>query len=220
MHRKQFLLIAFVYLSSGCTSFATVRSADVYPGLSAAVQASATTSTGDVAGWFWAFDCAGSCDHTVVGGDIGFTYGWPREEGGRPIAVGVGLSGLYPYVDGYLQLAKGTRPFGLGARLGLPSNWREHQLYARYDVRLGENARLLLNPALFIHEGRAPNGASPGSFVGFVQGVGILFQGKRVSFTPGVALVSGVAQRNSYGQKYGPERSTFATASAAITFHR
>jgi hypothetical protein len=183
-------------------------------------QASASTPPGDVTAWFWSFDCAVNCDRVVVGGDVGLTYGWPSA-GKAGAALGVGVNGTHPYVDGYLQLGAGRNPFGVGARIGPPvTSWREHQLYGRFDVRLSENTRLLLNPALFIHEGRAPNGASPGSFVGFVQGVGLLMAGSRVSWTPAIALVAGRAQRKSYGQKYGPERSVFGAASLSVTLHR
>lgn len=206
---------------TGCTSFATVRSAEVHRGPSASMQASISTRPGDVAGWFWSFDCPQSCDHQVPGGDVGLTYGWPRRDGAGAFALAVGVSGVHPYVDGYVQLASGRRPFGVGARLGPPvTSWREHQLYARYDMRLGGGRRLLVNPALFIHEGRAPNGESPGSFVGFVQGVGLLHEGAYVSWTPAVALVMGRAQRTSYGQQYGPVWSMFGTASLGVTLHR
>jgi hypothetical protein len=215
-------VVAFAALlpyASGCTSFATVRSAEVRPRTSVAFQASASTRLRDAAGWFWAYDCVQACDHAVGGGDAGLTYGWPRGRGSA--ALGVGLNGLYPYVDAYLQLGAGRQPFGVGARVGPPlTSWREHQLYARYDVRLGGATRLLLNPALFLHEGRAPNGASPGTFLAFVQGVGLLFEGERVSWTPAIALVAGRAQRNGYGQQYGPEWSVFGTASLGTTFHQ
>lgn len=213
--------IVLLPLASACTSFATVRSAEVIAGPSVAIQASASTPPGDVAGWFWSYECVEVCDHPVVGGDAGLTYGWPRGGGVGAFAVGVGLSGVFPYVDGYTQIGAGRQPFGIGARLGLPlTSWREHQVYGRYDVRLGRSSRLLLNPAVFLHEGRSPNGASPGSFLAFVQGVGFLLEGERVSWTPTIALVAGRARRNSYGQQYGPARSVFGTASIGVTFHR
>jgi hypothetical protein len=204
-----------------CTSFATVRSAEVLPGPSLGIQASASTRPGDVAAWFWSYDCAENCDHVIPGGDVGFTYGWPRQGRIGAFALGAGLSGTFPYADGYLQLASGRTPFGVGARLGLPlMSWREHQLYGRYDVRLGESTRLLLNPALFFHEGETPNGETPGSFRGFVQGVGLLFEGETVSWTPAIALVAGRARRRDSSRQYGPERSVFGTASLGLTFHR
>lgn len=206
---------------AACASFATVRSADVYTGPSLTVQASATTRPGDVAGWFWAFDCEEACNYPTIGGDLGATYGWQLARGPRAVALGAGISGESPYVDGYAQLTDGRRPFGVGARVGLPvTSWRDHQAYARYDIPLGQSTRLLLNPELFLHQGRAPNGASPGRFVGFVQGVGVQFEGEHVSWTPAVALVAGSAQYNSYGTQYGPARSLFATASLGMTLHR
>jgi hypothetical protein len=221
IHIVALLFIVLLLPVSACTSFATVRSAEVLPGRSVAIQASISTPPGDVPGWFWSYECTQLCDHPIVGGDAGISYGWPRGGGAGAFALGVGLSGVFPYVDGYAQLGAGRQPFGIGARLGLPAtSWREHQVYGRYDVRLSESARLLLNPAVFLHEGRSPNGASPGSFLAFVQGVGLLLEGERASFTPAVALVAGRAKRNSYGQQYGPVRSVFGAASIGVTFHR
>jgi hypothetical protein len=215
------LLTGVSLLMTACTSFATVRSAEVLPGPSVAILASATTPTGDIPGWFWAYECPESCDRRFVGGDAGVTWGWPRGGGAGAFALGVGLGGLFPYLDGYIQLGGGRQPFGIGARLGPPlTSWREHQLYGRYDLRLSQSARLLLNPAVFLHEGNSPNGASRGSFLAFVQGVGVLLEGERVSWTPAVALVAGRAERNSYGQEYGPVRSVFGVASLGVTFHR
>ena len=138
--------------AAGCTTFSTPRSARVVAGPSLGVHASVSTRPGDDAAWFWAFDCADACDHNVVGADVGLTYGWARGALGRPVAVGVGTSGTHPYAEGYVQLHEGRRPLGVGGRVGLPlDRWLEHQLYARYDVPLTERARVLLNPALFVH---------------------------------------------------------------------
>jgi hypothetical protein len=218
---KAAILAIVVPLASSCTSFATVRSAEVFPGPSFAVQGSMSTPPGDIPGWFWSLYCTQACDHPIVGGDAGVTYGWQGDGRSRSFALGAGLNGVHPYVDGYLQLNSGRRPFGIGLRVGPPvTNWREHQLYARYDVKLNKSTRLLLNPALFVHEGRAPNGASPGSFIGFVQGAGLLFEGNYMSVTPALALVAGRAYRNSYGERYGPVGTVFGAASLGVTFHR
>jgi hypothetical protein len=207
--------------TAGCTTFSTPRSARVIAGPSLGVHASVSQRPGDDAAWFWAFDCADACDHHVVGADVGLTYGWERGPLGRPVAVAVGTSGVHPYAEGYVQLHEGRRPFGVGGRVGLPlSSWFEHQLYARYDVPLGQKARLLLNPALFVHRGRSPNGENPGSFVAFVQGVGVQLQGERVSLVPAVSLVAGRAERTNYGRRFGPTRSVFGTASLGVVLHR
>ena len=211
-------LAALVLATASCTSFATVRSAEVQPGPSLALQASMTTLPGDDAGWFWSYDCEAECNDPIVGGDAGFTYGWV---GARSFALSAGASGSHPYIDGYVQLGAGRSPFGIGARVGPPiSNWREHQLYARYDIPLGSRARVLLNPSVFLHEGESPNGENPGRFVGFVQGIGVLLEGERVSWTPALALVAGRAERTSYGVDYGPTTSVFGAASIGVTFHR
>ena len=218
---RLFRLIAAALLSA-CTTFSNVRSADVEPGPSMALQVAATTSVGPETGWFWAFDCAQNCGHAIPGADFTFTYGLSDGAFARhPVAFGGGVNGTYPYIEGYLQLSRAENPFGVGARVGIPAeSWNEHEIYLRQDIRLGGSARLLINPEVFIHHGRAPNGASPGSFVGFVQGLGILLDGERVSYVPAVSIVVGRAERNSYGQKFGPERSVFGTASVSVTVHR
>ncbi|MGI8618104.1 MAG: hypothetical protein ACR2L6_03330 [Gemmatimonadaceae bacterium] len=214
-------MTALALAAGGCTTFSNVRSAEVRAGPSVALQAAISSTLGPETGWFWSLDCASACSYPVFGTDMGFTHGWPAGVAGRPAELGLGVNGLYPYVDGYVQLGSGVRPFGVGARIGLPAtSWFEHQLYGRYDVRIDERTRLLLNPALFVHHGRAPNGESPGSFVAFVQGVGLLIEGERVSFTPALAIVAGRAERTSYGVRYGPERSVFGTISLGVTFHR
>lgn len=208
---------------SACTTFATVRSAEVTPGPSLGVQASYAGRPGPEAGWFWAFDCAQECDHPVWGVDLGLSYGWVGADTTRrpPVAVGVGVSGFSPYADGYVQLRRGRRPLGVGARVGLPiGSWMEHQLYARYDVPLGTSARVLLNPALFVHHGNSPNGQNPGTFVAFVQGVGVEVEGPYVSLMPSVALVAGHTRRSSYGRRVASGGTAFGTASLRVTFHR
>src|SRR5690349_4614198 len=104
-----------------------------------------------------------------------------------------------------MQLSGGRSPFGVGAQVGLSvTRWREHQVYARYDIPSGTRRRLLLNPAAFLHEGESPNGENPGTFVGFVQGVGLLLEGTHVSWTPAATIVAGRAERRSYAQRFGP----------------
>jgi hypothetical protein len=204
-----------------CTPFSNVRSAQVRPGPSLALQASMSTLPGEVAGWFWTLDCEAKCNSAIVGTNAGFAYGWSAASRQRGFELGAGVNGVYPYVDGYVQLSGGRTPFGLGAQVGLPvTSWREHQIYARYDIPLGERRRLLLNPAGFLHEGESPNGENPGTFRGFVQGVGLLLDGQRVSWTPAVTVVAGRAERRSYAQQFGPESSVLFVGSLGVTFHR
>src|SRR5215213_8192329 len=140
-------LLLIVGAGSSCTSFATVRSAEVHPGPSVTLQASISTPPGDGPAWFWSFDCASECDHAIGGFDASLAFG---QTGRTPFAWGAGVSGVHPYVEGYVQIGRGERPYGVGARLGVPvTSWNEHQLYGRYDVRLANGQRLLLNPGLF-----------------------------------------------------------------------
>ena len=218
--RRLLLTAAVPWLLSSCAAFTTVRSAEPYPGLSSGVQLSLSAPPGDVASWFWSLDCVARCNHPIIGEDLGVTYGWRPSGGPRAVAIGAGFSGVSPYVDGYVQLAGGSRPFGLGARLGLPvASWQEHQVYARYDIPIDSGARVLLNPGVFLHEGTSPNGANEGQFISFVQGVGLEIEGDYVSWTPAIAVVAGRARHGGYGEQYGPERTIFATGSLGITVH-
>jgi len=215
-----FASTAIPLLLGGCTSFANVRSAEPNLGSSVSMQFSWSAPPGDVASWFWSFDCADRCNHPIMAADLGVTRGWRVNNGPRAVALGAGISGVNPYVDGYVKLVGGPRPFGVGARLGLPAfGWQENQVYARYDIPVNRDTRVLLNPGLFIHDGASPNGASTGSFLGYVQGVGLQFDGEYGSWTPALAVVSGHAHHAGYGRDDGPASRVFVTASVGLTVH-
>ena len=190
--------IASVILScSGCTTFSHVRPAEVSPGLRLDGGVSLSTPPGDPAAWFWTYDCGVSCDHLIFSPSLSATFGSVGSSMGVAHEIGAGFSGINPYVEGYLQLRSGLRPFGVGARVGLPLlRWREDALYARYDVPLRKTLRLLVVPSLYRYGGNSPNGANPGSFIAFVQGVGLEHQG---FITPWAATVLGRTRRESYG---------------------
>jgi hypothetical protein len=196
-----------------------VRSAEVLPGPSLTLQGSISTPPGDGPAGFWSFDCASECDRAIGGVDAAFAIG---QSGRTPFTLGAGVSGVqYPYLEGYVQLGRGARPYGVGARLGVPvTSWVQHQVYGRYDVRLGDGRRLLLNPGLFYHGGNSPNGENPGHFLALVQGVGVLFEGERISVAPALSVVAGRGKRESYGQESGPFTSIFAAASVSVSWHR
>lgn len=205
---------------TGCTSFSTIRSAEVRPGSAVSVQASIAAPPGDDAAWFWSIDCATQCDHAIPALDLSYEHGW-RPSRGVSYTLGFGLSGVYPFVDGYVQLGSARRlPFGVGARVGASSGWMQRQVYGRADIPLGPRQRLLLNPGLFYHSGRSPNGENPGSFLGLVQAVGIEFDMGTLSVRPGAAVVWGRAERTSYGLRYGPTTRAFGTASLGVSLHR
>lgn len=185
-------------VSGGCTTFATVRSAEVSPGPRIDGALAVSTPPGDAAAWFWSFDCASDCDHVIFSPELSFSYGWDPESSGSPFEVGAGFSGTHPYLHGYYQLRSGPHPFGVGARIGIPTGWRENSIFARYDVILGPQARVLLTSSVFRHSGNSPNGMLPGTFTAFVQGVG--FEHQRF-LTPWMAFVVGKVRRESYGER-------------------
>jgi hypothetical protein len=219
---KTHALIALsIVATAGCTSFSTVRSAEVRPGPGATLQASVASPPGDDAAWFWSFDCAARCDRSIPATDVVVDYG-RRPPKGPAYTVGVGVAGVHPYAEAYLQLGSSRRlPFGVGGRVGLPvGSWTEHQLYGRLDLPLTARQRLLLNPGIFYHTGNSPNGANPGSFFGLVQGIGVELDAGGVSLRPAAAVVWGRAERRSHGQQYGPTTKVFGTASLGVSVHR
>jgi hypothetical protein len=220
MHLRIPVLLLALALLSGCT-LSTVRSAEVYPGLSASVQASATTPPGEDAYWFWAYDCS-RCNESVPGLYAELTLGNVSADGARGNELSAGLDGFSPFVGAYTQLGKSERSaYGIGGRLGLPIvSWSASQVYGRYDRLLAPGQRLLLNPAVVLHWGNSPNGENPGHYLGLVQGVGMEFEGKNVSFIPAASVVLLRGDRSSYGQSGGPFTTAFATASIAVVFHR
>ena len=213
------LLIVLALPLAACTSFSAVRSAKVRPGLGAEAVVALSGRVNDETGWLYSFECAEDCEHEIPGIDAAVSYGWPRTIAGLPGTVSLGMNGIYPYADAYLQIGGGSVPFGVGGRVGLPlTGWAEHQVYGRLDVPLGDRARLLLNPAFFALTGHSRS--SRGSLVAFVQGVGLEIDAGRVSFTPAVSLVAGRVERvrSGSGAERGP--AVFPTASLGISLHR
>ena len=209
-------------LVAGCTTFGTVRSASVNEGLSGTGQGSISLPPGDDIAWFYSTDCSSECNKAIVGGDVSAAYGHRGADGSLVYAVGAGINGEYPYVEGYLQLDRGTgNPWGLGLRVGIPiSGWNEHQLFGRYDIPLSDGTRILLNPTLFYHTGNSPNDENPGWFISFVQGCGWMIPGRIMDITPALSLAVAYGERDSYGTDLGSFTSLFGTASLVVTMHR
>jgi hypothetical protein len=210
-----------VAMATACTSLSTVRSAEVRPGPALTVQASGSTPTGDLAGWFWSYDCATSCTTNVPGLDASIAFGHGMEDG-KGSTFGFGTSGFYPFLEVYTQLDTGRTPFGIGGRIGLPLiGWSEHRLYGRMDFPAGNGKdRLLWNPGLVLTMGASPNGENTGTFIGVTNGLGIQMGDGGVVWTPSVSLVSGRASINRWGEREGPEWSTFMTAAMSVSFRR
>lgn len=209
--RAAVCLWGLVFVGGGCTSFASVRSAEVSPGLRLDGGLSISTPPGEAAAWFWTFDCAIECDHSIVSPDLSVTYGPASRLAGKGYELGAGMSGLYPYFQGYIQLSSGAHPFGLGVKLGVPAGWREDAIFARYDLHLGGTTRLLFSPSLFRHHGNSPNGQNPGRFTAFIQAVGL--ETER-DLTPWLALVLGRAERESYGRSISGRTIFFVLGSS------
>jgi hypothetical protein len=222
MRIVQSAVLVSLFGATSCTTFTSVRSAEVRPGPSFSAQASASSPVGDEAGWFYAYDCSSRCSMPVVGGDFSLASGFGTA-GGRGTTIGIGTSGFYPYVEFYTQLdASQRRPVGVGGRLGIPlGGWMEHRIYARVDVANQDGSqRFLWNPGLVLTTGSSPNGANGGSVHGLANGVGVQLGNGGVVWTPSVSLVVARAGHESYGQPATPEWSAFMTAGMGVTFRR
>lgn len=219
--RKE-LLTTTIALASACTSFSTVRSAEVSPGPSMTLQASISSPPADEAGWFWSMDCDIQCTSPVGGVDLSWAHAF-NTGGGKGSTLGLGTSGFYPFVEYYTQLSSSRRrPFGIGARVGIPAiGWGEHRVYGRFDfVGKDTTQRFLWNPGIMITAGNSPNGANPGGFVGLVNGLGVQFGQGNVVWTPSLSSVVGRAVRHSYGRQLGPTFTAFTTAGLSVSFRR
>lgn len=206
-----------LWVVGGCASFATVRSAEVAPGLAFTTQASLAGRPGEDAAWFFTLDCAQNCDRPIASGDVGVAYG-VKAGSDMPFTIGAGLNGTFPYLEGYAQLGQGKIPFGIGARAGIPLDWAMHELYGRVDIPVSQWARLLWNPGFVYLTGNSPNGENPGSLTAITQGVGVQFGAGNFTFTPSAALVWAHAEHTSYGERVGPSSHVFGTAAISIGF--
>jgi hypothetical protein len=226
-HRSP-LLAAAAFTLAGCNSFATPRTAVVRPGVTWTAQASLAQDPGEIAGWMWSFDCVDRCGHKVPALDLLADYGATA----GPVAwtIGGGINGVVPYVDGYVQLARWNRlPVGVGARAGVTPDHSSRQLYARLDLPLAPDVRLIWNPSLFRYDLRSPNydphpmGSVPSeqgsraSFTAVASSVGLELAAGRVAVTPAMSVVRGRAERTRYGEHDGPERRTFVTVSVGLS---
>ena len=209
------VLACFMAVLSGCTSFATPRSASVQPGVHMLVQGSVSTPPGDGAAWFWALDCASNCNHAIGAAEFNLTYGFLPEDG-LGFSFGGGVNGTESYLEGYKQFRGGVQnPWGFGARLGLPLYpWHEHRIFLRYDKILESGNRLLYNPSVIIHSGNSPSGMQPGTFVGLTQSVGFQRRGPGSQVTSALTLVLGRGRRNEFGT-FG---SAFLVGSVSVVF--
>lgn len=193
-------------LTSSCTSFASVRSAQVIPGFGVDLGATASSPPGDDAAWFWTLDCADNCNHFIVSPHAGLRYGIVPDPTGPAFDIGAGISGTYSYIESYVQLARDATPFGVGVRVGIPGGWREDALFARFDKPIGSTSRLLFVPTLFRHGGNSPSGQIPGSFLAIAPGLGFFRSHEGGSYTLSLVPVLGRTNREYLNFRMAPAR--------------
>ena len=116
------------------------------------------------------------------------------------------VSGVSPYVDGYVQLGRRPAAIRLGARLGLPAlGWHDHQVYARYDIPVTRSRACSSTSGCVLTRGTPRTDASTGSFLGVVQGVGLQIEGTS-SMDAAWRVVAAAHDATSYGSETGRRR--------------
>lgn len=217
---RRWILPFLVVVAQGCTTFSTVRSAEVQAGSGSHQQFSASSDVGDEAGWFYSFDCSSQCNRSVAGAEFSWDFGAVTGTN-RGRTLGIGVNSIFqPFVEGYWQLGKsGNAPYGVGARVGIPlGGFSEHRLFGRVDVPFANGERLLWNPGLFYMRGSSPNGQNSGSILAMTNGLGIQVREGDWAFIPSVSLINARAGHTSYAERFGPSWSTFITAGVGVTF--
>jgi hypothetical protein len=214
--RPYLVVLAFL---TACTSFANVRSARVRPGTSFDLQSSFASNPGDAAGWLLGnnIDCAERCGGGILGGELGVARGFARPS--LPFTLGAGMMGLVPYAEGYVQLAGGERPAGIGARIGIPALFQAPmgQVYARFDLPIVGGRRLLWNPAVFHASGTTA--AASARVTALVNGIG-LETGNGNTVTPSLAFVIARTQHDFGVVREGPSVARFVVAGLRVAFGR
>lgn len=203
-------------VAGACTSFADVRSAEVSPGLGFSTGVTLATPPGDDAAWFWALDCDAACNQWLLSPAASLTVGVGSADGAPAYEIGLGTSGIYPHVEGYVQIRQGSRPLGVGVKVGV-SRWAWYQdaVFLRYDVPLRDGYRLLFVPTLLRHAGS--NDTTRGSFTALAAGFGLDRRTGGASWTLSVVPVVGATRRKSQGLAPAPTSVESQTGFVAVS---
>lgn len=189
-------VLAAVLLAS-CTTFASVRPAQVLPGRSVVIQAAASAPPGELPGWIWSFDCADGCNRSVPGLEIGYAHGVSDSTHAWYVEGGIALP-VTPYIEAYRQVGDRSRPRGIGARVGVPTaGWGEYRVFYRTDPR----PHLTANSHLVVASGRSPNRENSATFMALIQSVGLMRKGTTSGFIPAFSFGITRTTRNRYGEQ-------------------
>jgi hypothetical protein len=96
--------------------------------------------------------------------------------------------------------------------------WHEHRVFLRYDRVLSSGTRPLINPGVFLHTGNSPNGANPGTFIAFAQGLGLAFEVAGVNLNPAFTGLLGGGDRGGGTEEAGSFNAAFAVGSLSVIF--
>lgn len=184
-------------LLASCTTFVSVRPAQVSHGSSLLLQASATAPPGELAGWMWSFDCAEGCNHGIPGLEIGYGRGISDSTRAWYVEGGAALP-VTPYLEVYRQVGDRSRPRGFGVRVGAPvAGWGEYRAFYRTDPR----PNLTANTHLVVASGHSPNGESSATFIALIQSFGRMSNGATSGFIPSFSFGVTHTLRNRYGEQ-------------------
>ncbi len=128
----------------------------------------------------------GSCKtdgHT--GFEAGVTRAVARDSaGGHTLGVGLQLVArdVTPYAEAYAQMRSGPRAWGVGARVGIPTQagWAAHAITVRADRPRAGKPTLTMNSSVLLQHGvRRRSDQLDGHWVGFSNALGLTSVGKR-----------------------------------------
>lgn len=203
---------------ASASSLTSTRPAQVNTGFAFHLTGGVTSPVhGDT---YWFYDLAGDNSHPDSSplplAEAGVTLG------DRRVHLGLFARSPCPQVEVYGQLYDGKKvDVGVGARAGIPVfGWAAHQAFLRSDYQLRRNIKLLVDPGVYYHTGKSPNGETKGSLLFFTQSVGLAFTTRRVTFTPSLSLVTGSGDIKRWASGSEHHRDTFAAVSISVSFHR
>lgn len=202
-HLRRLFLLALVPVTlSACASFSNVRAAQVKQGTSFSAYYTATADLGESATYLWEtgqLDQCDPCSHALSTLDLSVRKGIRSSSPTRAYELGAGITGLSQvYAEGFIGWQQqSSTPMGVGARVAVLSvdsddAGLDYRLDGRFDVRLTDWLRILVNPALYYHRTTRDD---PSWVFAAVPGIGLEMTHKQVSVGPSFAWVYGSGRR-------------------------
>jgi hypothetical protein len=181
----------------GCTTFATVRPAEIHPGLSFHTQATVSAPPGELPGWIWSFDCAEDCNKGIPGVELSLFHGVSDSTRGYYLGGGL-VAPINPFLEGYWRFSRNAPARGIGARIGIPvSGWSEARVFYRQDI----GSRVTSNTNFVVTTGSSPNGANTATFLALIESVGLVERSAGSVIIPALSVGVTHTVRTRYGDR-------------------